>query len=186
MPPAALAKFPGWTPRQCRSCREATRRRGESSPGGGNGHDDPQTGIFTDGSCQGNPGPGGWGAVFVRDGRVVEERHGFEPRTTNNRMEWTAMIAGLEMAPEDEAITIYSDSQLVVKTLNEWAKDWEARGWRRKTGPVENLDLVRRAWELKQQRPLAQVAWVRGHAVSQWNAYADRLATSHLRGDAEG
>nr|WP_322817920.1 ribonuclease H [Tepidiforma sp.] len=186
VPAAALARYPGWTPRQCRSCREAGLRGAVSSPGGGNGDGDPQSGIFTDGSCQGNPGPGGWGAVFVRDGKVVEERHGFEPQTTNNRMEWEAMLAGLEMAPEDEPVTIYSDSQLVVRTLNEWAKDWEARGWRRKSGPVENLDLVRRAWELKRQRPLARVEWVRGHAASRWNAYADRLATRHLREGGDG
>ncbi len=155
---------------------------GKTSAGSGNGGEqDPQTGIFTDGSCQGNPGPGGWGVVFVRDGKVVAERRGFEPQTTNNRMEWTAMIAGLEMAPADEPVTVYSDSQLVVRTLNEWAKGWEARGWKRKDGPVTNLDLVQQAWALKQQRPLVKVEWVRGHAASQWNAYADQLATAHLR-----
>jgi ribonuclease HI len=122
----------------------------------------------------------------VRDGVVVEERQGFDPATTNNRMEWAAMIAGLEMAPADEPITIYSDSQLVVKTLNEWAKGWEARGWKRKEGPVKNLDLVQRAWGLKQSRPLARVAWVRGHATSRWNEYADRLATAHLREEPGG
>ncbi|WBL35512.1 ribonuclease HI [Tepidiforma flava] len=185
--PGTLAKYPGWRPRRCMRCRDAGRNAGgageaAAAPGGANGEDaDPQTGIFTDGSCQGNPGPGGWAAVYVRDGQVVEERHGFEPSTTNNRMEWTAMIAGLEMAPPGEPVTVYSDSQLVVRTLNEWAKGWEARGWKRKDGPVMNLDLVQRAWALKQQRPLARVAWVRGHAASRWNAYADRLATAHLR-----
>ena len=141
----------------------------------------PDTGIFTDGSCQGNPGPGGWGAVYVRDGKVVEERHGQEPGTTNNRMELTAMINGLEMAPANEPITVYSDSQLVVKTLTAWAKGWEARGWKRKEGEVKNLDLVQRAWELAHLRPLARLEWIRAHDGSRWNEYADALSTAHLR-----
>ncbi len=159
-----------------RSRAPAAQAAGAEEP-----EEDPESGIFTDGSCQGNPGPGGWGAVYVRDGRVIAERHGFEASTTNNRMELTAIIEGLEMAPADEPVTVYSDSQLVVRTLNEWAKGWEARGWRRKDGPVQNLDLVRRAWELRKARPLARIAWIRGHATSRWNAYADRLATAHLR-----
>lgn len=196
LPASVRAKYPNWQPRRCLTCQKRAER-GSAAARNGSGtataasaapaaapEEDPQTGIFTDGACQGNPGPGGWAAVFVRDGRVIEERHGFEPATTNNRMEWTAMIAGLEMAPRDEPITVYSDSQLVVRTLNEWAKGWEARGWKRKDGPVMNLDLVQRAWALKQQLPLVRVAWVRGHATSRWNAYADELATSHFRRDA--
>lgn len=143
----------------------------------------PDTGIFTDGSCQGNPGPGGWGAVYVRDGKVVEERHGDDPSTTNNRMELTAMINGLEMAPTDAPVTVYSDSQLVVNTLTRWAKGWEARGWKRKEGEVKNLDLVQRAWELVKERPLAQLEWIRAHDGSRWNEYADALSTAHLRSE---
>lgn len=143
----------------------------------------PDTGIFTDGSCQGNPGPGGWGAVYVRAGSVVEERHGFEPSTTNNRMELTAIINGLEMAPPAEAITVYSDSQLVVNTLTRWAAGWEARGWKRKEGEVKNLDLVQRAWALAKERPLARIEWIRAHDGSRWNEYADALSTAHLRAE---
>ena len=119
--------------------------------------------------------------MYVRDGKVVEERHGQEPGTTNNRMELTAMINGLEMAPANEPITVYSDSQLVVKTLTAWAKGWEARGWKRKEGEVKNLDLVQRAWELVQLRPLARIEWIRAHDGSRWNEYADALSTAHLR-----
>ena len=143
----------------------------------------PETGIFTDGSCQGNPGPGGWGAVYVRDGVVVEERHGDAPNTTNNRMELTAMINGLEMAPGDLPVTVYSDSQLVVNTLTRWAKGWESRGWKRKEGEVKNLDLVQRAWTLVQERPLARIEWIRAHDGSLWNEYADALSTAHLRSE---
>lgn len=143
----------------------------------------PETGIFTDGSCQGNPGPGGWGAVHVRSGVVVEERHGADPSTTNNRMELTAMINGLEMAPRDTAVTVYSDSLLVVNTLTRWAKGWESRGWKRKEGAVKNLDLVQRAWALAQERPLARLEWIRAHDGSLWNEYADALSTAHLRSE---
>jgi len=114
---------------------------------------------------------------------VVEERHGFEPSTTNNRMELTAIINGLEMAPPAEAITVYSDSQLVVNTLTRWAAGWEARGWKRKEGEVKNLDLVQRAWALAKERPLARIEWIRAHDGSRWNEYADALSTAHLRAE---
>jgi ribonuclease HI len=193
-----LAKYPNWTPKACMQCRAGPtagagaggRKRGASvtrttslstteilarfDAG-------PDTGIFTDGSCQGNPGPGGWGAVHVRAGNVIEQRHGFEPLTTNNRMELTAMIAGLEVAGIDESVTVYSDSRLVIETLTSWAKGWEARGWKRKEGEVKNLDLVQRAYALVQERPRAKLTWIRAHDGSRWNEYADALSTAHLR-----
>jgi len=200
------AKYPNWTPKQCMDCRSrpgkdgAAPKQGRAGRGKGNSvtrtqnlsTDEvlmrftagPDTGIFTDGSCQGNPGPGGWGAVYARDGKVVEERYGHEPGTTNNRMELTAMINGLEMAPAGEPITVYSDSQLVVKTLMLWAKGWEARGWKRKEGEVKNLDLVQRAWALVQERPLVRIEWIRAHDGSRWNEYADALSTAYISGDA--
>ena len=103
----------------------------------------PDTGIFTDGSCDPNPGPGGWGLVWVEAGQIREERNGREADTTNNRMELTALIEALELLAEDARVSVYSDSQLCVKTVNEWAAGWERRGWKRKSGPIKNLDLVR-------------------------------------------
>lgn len=144
----------------------------------------PSTGIFTDGSSRPNPGPGGWGAVFVRDGEIVEQRHGKDDWTTNNRMELTAMIAGLDMAPASGALTVYSDSQLVVNTLTKWAKGWEARGWKRKEGEIANLDLVQQAFELVGRKPDVRVEWLRAHDGSRWNEYADALSTAHLRAEA--
>jgi len=141
----------------------------------------PTTGVFTDGSCQPNPGPGGWGAVFVRDNVIVQQEYGFEPRTTNNRMELRAMMAGLSMLGPGDAVDVYSDSQLVVKTLTEWARSWEGRGWKRKTGAVENLDLVQAAWAVAKERPLARIQWIRAHDGSRWNEYADALSTAHVR-----
>ena len=141
----------------------------------------PQSGVFTDGSCSGNPGPGGWGTVRVRDGAVVAERHGHERSTTNNRMEFEAMIAGLELIDPAEEETVYSDSRLVVQTITEWAAGWARRDWKRKTGPVKNLDLVQRAYALAQERPRVLIAWIAAHDGARWNEYADALATAYLR-----
>ena len=142
--------------------------------GGGKG---PQTGIFTDGSCDPNPGPGGWGAVCVRNGKVEWRAHGSEKQTTNNRMELSAIIAVLERLPASSSAQIYSDSSLCVKTLNEWAEGWESRGWKRAKGePVMNEDLVRTAYALVKRRPNVRITWLRAHAGTTWNEYADRLA----------
>ncbi|MEL7059571.1 MAG: ribonuclease H [Acidobacteriota bacterium] len=141
----------------------------------------PTDGVFTDGACTGNPGPGGWGAVWVRDNAVVEQRHGHEARTTNNRMELTALIAAYEMLPTDAEVTIWSDSNLCVRTINEWAAGWKARGWKRKTGPVENLDLVQLAYDASLRHRHATLRWIKAHAGSRWNEYADALATAYTR-----
>ena len=141
----------------------------------------PKTGVFTDGSCEGNPGPGGWGVVWVEDDRVLEEQHGHDPATTNNRMELRALIAAFQMLPADAQVTVHSDSELCVKTLNEWAAAWEKRGWRRKSGPIANLELVRELWALKNSHPRVTVKWIRAHDGSRWNEYADALANAYLR-----
>jgi ribonuclease HI len=137
--------------------------------------------VFTDGSCSGNPGPGGWGAVRVEAGRILSERHGEERQTTNNRMELTAMIAGLQMVEPHEIVNVYTDSNLVVQTLTQWAAGWERRGWKRSTGEVKNLDLVKEAYALAKERPGARIQWIRAHDGSRWNEYADALSTAYLR-----
>ena len=144
-------------------------------------HDGPDTGVFTDGSANPNPGPGGWGAVYVVDGEVIDQAYGHEPATTNNRMELTALLAGVELVPIGTPATLYSDSNLAVRTVTEWAPGWEARGWRRKTGPVENLDLVRPLYEVLRSRPELTVRWIKAHAGNRWNEYADSLATAYAR-----
>lgn len=138
----------------------------------------PQTGLFCDGGCSPNPGPGGWGVVEVRDASVVWRARGADPATTNNRMELQALIVALRRVREGEAAVVYSDSNLCVRTLNEWAAGWEKSGWRRQGGKlaVENVDLVREAYELKQTRPHVEVRWLKGHDGSTWNEYADALA----------
>jgi len=136
----------------------------------------PKTGVFTDGSCEGNPGPGGWGFVWVEADRIREEGRGADPDTTNNRMELTALIEAYRTLPEDSQVTIYSDSQLCVNTINEWAAKWEQRGWRRKTGPIKNLELVQELYALAQAHPGVELTWIRAHDGSRWNEYADALA----------
>jgi ribonuclease HI len=141
----------------------------------------PSTGVFTDGSCEGNPGPGGYGWVWVDEGQIVDSGHGYDPQTTNNRMELTALIEAYRKLPRDEAITIYSDSKLCVDTLTQWAAGWERRGWKRKTGPIANLELVQEAYALHRAHPKAKVQWIKAHDGSLWNEYADALATTYMR-----
>jgi ribonuclease HI len=141
----------------------------------------PKDGVFTDGSCDGNPGPGGWAFVWVENDRIRAEKHGADPATTNNRMELTALIEAFRALPEDARITVHSDSELCVKTINEWAAGWEARGWRRKTGPIKNLELVQELWRLSRARPGVRLQWIRAHDGSRWNEYVDALAASYMR-----
>lgn len=143
--------------------------------------DGPSDGVFTDGSCDPNPGPGGWGAVFVRDGDVVEHVHGADPDTTNNRMELTALLRGLDLVPEGTPAVLWTDSKLCVDTITSWAHGWRRRGWTRKTGPVSNLDLVRPLYERFHARPELELRWIKAHAGSRWNEYADSLATAWAR-----
>ncbi len=144
-------------------------------------HGGPVDGVFTDGSCEGNPGPGGWGMVWVEDNQIVEEKFGADPATTNNRMELTALIAAYRILPEAAELSVYSDSQLCVKTVNEWAAGWEKRGWKRAKGPIANLELVRELYSLANAHPGVRLCWIKAHDGSRWNEYADALASSYLR-----
>jgi ribonuclease HI len=144
-------------------------------------HAGPKSGVFTDGSCEGNPGPGGWGVVWVENDQIIDEKSGVDPSTTNNRMELAALIAAYTMLPADAAITVFSDSQLCVKTVNEWAEGWERRGWRRKSGPIANLEQVKLLYALAGDHPNVELRWIRAHDGSRWNEYADALASSYLR-----
>ena len=142
----------------------------------------PISGVFTDGASEGNPGPGGWGAVYVVDDQIVDQAHGSEPHTTNNRMELTAMIHGLRMLPSDTDVTVFTDSQLIVNIVTKWADGWKAKGWTKKsTGPIANLELVKEAHALYKQRPGVRLEWIKAHNGYRWNEYADALATAYRR-----
>jgi ribonuclease HI len=141
----------------------------------------PQSGVFTDGGAQPNPGPGGWGFVHVVDGKIVNYQHGHAPDTTNNRMELTALIQAYSSLPSDTEIEMFSDSNLCVKTVNEWASAWEKRGWKRSTGPIANLELVQELWRLSQAHPKVKLKWIKAHNGWLWNEYADSLASAWTR-----
>ncbi|MCH8850193.1 MAG: ribonuclease HI [Chloroflexi bacterium] len=181
-----LARYPGWQPKKCFSCRrprngeEPNRTRAEVLAQFDAG---PATGVFTDGSCEGNPGPGGWGAVKVIDGKVLDERHGDEADTTNNRMELTALIEGYEMLDAGEGMPVFSDSLLAVNTITKWAAAWERNGWTRgrRREEVKNLELVQELYSLAGSHPKVELQWVKGHAGLRWNEYADSLSRAYQR-----
>lgn len=204
----ALARYPGWVPKKCYRCKKAQPSSG-SGPSSSSGatakkksaasgsvtreldlpvaevlkrfHDGPKTGVFTDGAANPNPGPGGWGAVYVVDDVIVGEAYGDEPHTTNNRMELLALRAGIHLVRAGESTLIYTDSQLCVNTFTTWAKGWKARGWKRKDGAIKNLELVKEIYELLQTRPELKLQWIAAHDGNRWNEYADALATAYRR-----
>ncbi len=131
--------------------------------------------IYTDGACKGNPGPGGWGA-WLRFGAHEKELFGGEPRTTNNRMELTAVIEALAALKRPCRVTVHTDSEYVRKGMTEWMKAWKARGWRTADGkPVKNVELWQRLDELRQRHDV-HWRWVKGHAGDPGNERADALA----------
>jgi ribonuclease HI len=131
--------------------------------------------IHTDGACKGNPGPGGWGALVDRDGRV-EELSGGELATTNNRMEMTAVIRALESLSPGTIVELYTDSQYVKNGIETWIHGWKKNGWKtadRK--PVKNADLWRELDALAARHRISW-HWVRGHNDHPGNERADALA----------
>jgi len=143
----------------------------------------PDTGIFTDGGASPNPGPGGWGFVHVESGQIIAEKSGSVELTTNNKMELTALIEAYKSLPEESEIDVFSDSQLCVNTINVWAASWEKRNWKRKTGPIANLELVKELYELQRTHPKVKLQWIKAHNGWLWNEYADALATAWMRAE---
>ena len=133
--------------------------------------------LYTDGACQGKPGPGGYGVVLLFDDHRREISGGYR-KTTNNRMELIAVIKGLEALRERCKVALYSDSKYVVDALsNRWAAKWRANGWRRnKREPAINPDLWGRLLELCEAHEMT-FHWVQGHSGNPDNERCDRLAT---------
>jgi ribonuclease HI len=131
--------------------------------------------IYTDGACRGNPGPGGWGALIqTADGE--RELSGAENETTNNRMEMTAAIMALRDLPPGSVADLYTDSEYVMKGLNEWLPGWKVRGWKTAAKkPVKNQDLWQ-ALDEANARHQVRWHWVKGHAGNDGNERVDRLA----------
>ena len=133
--------------------------------------------IYTDGACSGNPGPGGWGAVLIY-GEHQRELSGGEARTTNNRMELTAVISALEVLKEPCRVELWSDSKYVIDALEKgWAKGWQKRGW-------VKSDKKPALWEkLLQLTGIHELHyhWVKGHAENPYNNRCDELAVAESR-----
>ena len=144
----------------------------------------PRVDLFTDGACRGNPGPGGWGLILRYDA-TEKELAGGEKATTNNRMELTAVIRGLEALNKPCRLTVHTDSRYIVDAFEKgWLDNWIARGWRRAASkgqgkPVLNVDLWQRLLELIDKHQV-QFEWVRGHSGHPENERADRLAVGAI------
>lgn len=134
----------------------------------------PTVTIYTDGACQGNPGPGGWGAI-LRFGKHERLLSGGEKDTTNNRMELRAALEALRALTESCRVTLYTDSEYLRKGITEWMPGWKQRHWRRKGGKLANVDLWMKLDE-EIGRHEINWRWVKGHAGHTLNERVDRLA----------
>ncbi len=137
--------------------------------------------IYTDGACSGNPGPGGWAAILIfREQKL--ELAGYEPHTTNNRMELLAPIMALNRIKEPCEVKVYSDSSYLVNAFRQhWLENWVHRGWLKSDKkPVENQDLWK---ELLRLSSIHKIDWikVKGHADNPLNNRCDELATGEIR-----
>lgn len=136
--------------------------------------------LYTDGACSGNPGKGGYGGILIY-GEHTKEYSGYNPDTTNNRMEITAVIEGLKMLKEPVELNIYSDSAYVVNAFElGWLENWQSNGWRTSgKKPVQNVELWQ---ELLEKLAPHTVTWhkVKGHADNEYNNRCDKLATGEI------
>ncbi|MCP4768521.1 MAG: ribonuclease HI [Gammaproteobacteria bacterium] len=135
--------------------------------------------IYTDGACRGNPGPGGWGAVLgFREQRKTLK--GYDPDTTNNRMELTAVIEALRVLNRSCEIEVNTDSKYVMQGINEWMLNWKRNGWKTAAKkPVKNVDL----WQQLDDevgRHDVDWRWVKGHSGVEGNELADELANAAI------
>jgi ribonuclease HI len=137
-----------------------------------------QVTLYTDGACKNNPGPGGYGAILIYDTNRKELSAGYR-RTTNNRMEILAAIAGLEALKEPCQVRLVSDSQYLINAIEKgWARRWQANGWKRNNKEKAiNPDLWERLLELCKIHKV-KFEWVRGHTGHPENERCDELATS--------
>ena len=196
----SLDKYPGWKPSYCRahspkknSAQNGAARKPFSSSRFAIEENltldqvlakytaGPESGVFADGSAIPNPGPGGWGVVWVEGGEVRDRRYGREDHTTNNRMELTALIEAFNLLPDDAEVTLHTDSRLCVDTIETWAPGWERKGWRKKGGAIKNLELVQELLARRRAHPRCKLQWIAAHTGQRWNEYADSLATAWNR-----
>jgi len=137
----------------------------------------PNVEIWTDGGCKPNPGPGGWAAI-LRMNQHERELSGYDPATTNNRMELTAACAALETLTKPCKVTLHTDSEYVKNGITRWHTGWVRKNWRNAAGdPVANMDLWRRLLAAAERHQIDWL-WVKGHSGHPENERCDRLATA--------
>ena len=135
--------------------------------------------LYTDGSCHGNPGPGGWAAI-LEYGQQRRELSGNDRETTNNRMEMMAVLEGLRALKESCTVEVWTDSRYVVDGMTSWLAGWKARSWKTASRqPVKNEDLWR-ALDAESGRHTVSWNWVKGHAGHEQNERCDRLANEAI------
>lgn len=134
----------------------------------------PEVVIYTDGSCDVNPGPGGW-AALLRSGSREKVLQGHEEDSTNNRMELTAALRALEALQGPSRVRLHTDSEYLKRGITEWLPNWRARGWKRKGGALANADLWQALDEAIQHHEI-EWHWVKGHSVNRDNRRVDKLA----------
>lgn len=141
----------------------------------------PEVIVYTDGACSGNPGPGGWGAILLWNGKE-KELSGGDAQTTNNRMEMKAVIEALRALKKPCKVSIHSDSALIINAMTKgWIENWQKKGWRKADKkPVENREL----WEqmLEAMKP-HEIKWVKvkAHVGIELNERVDQLAVAESK-----
>jgi ribonuclease HI len=136
--------------------------------------------LITDGSCLGNPGPGGWAAI-LKYGDHAKELYGHEPQTTNNRMELTAAVEGLRALQEGCEVEVKTDSEYVKNGITTWVAGWKRNGWKTAAKkPVANRELWE-ALDLEVSRHKTNWVWTKGHAADAENNRCDELAQMAAR-----
>ena len=149
-------------------------------------HSLPEIIIYTDGACSPNPGPGGWGAIILQEGKKPVELSGSGGESTNNRMELTAVISALAEIKTPHRITLYTDSQYVKNGITSWIDGWQKKNWQTADKkPVKNVDLWKALLE-QVKRHHVSWEWVRGHAADPWNERADELAVAARKKETAG
>ena len=136
--------------------------------------------LWTDGSAVPNPGPGGFAVIEVNDETGKPVVLGRDNEATNIRMEGLAMIAVIKYAG-NEGCEIHSDSEFWINVLTKWAVKWAENGWKKKTGPIKNLDIVKELYELYCKYPV-KLVWVKGHVGTEFNEMADEWANKAREG----
>lgn len=137
--------------------------------------------IYTDGSCDNlKTKEGSWAFLFEINNQIIKEKVGTQLNTTNNRMEYIAVLSGIKEALKENYtnITIYTDSMLLVNTMTKWIYGWHQKGWKKANGEIKNLDLIKKFWTYINSPGITiNFKWVKGHSTNVYNNRVDQLAS---------